>query len=57
MNEELLEEIRFATNIKPGKAFFSKRDEAERLGTVTAWFKVEAIKRLPRCLRLIGAVV
>ena len=56
-NEELLEEIQYATKLTPEKAFFSRKDEVERLATVTAWFKADAVKRLPRRLRLIGADV
>ncbi|GKT61205.1 putative reverse transcriptase [Colletotrichum tofieldiae] len=55
--EELLEEIQATTKLKPEKAYFSRKDEAERLGTVTAWFKAEAVRQLPRRLRLMGASV
>lgn len=55
--EELLKKIQHATKLKPEKAFFSKKDEMEKLGTISAWFKVEAVRHLPRHLRLMGADV
>ncbi|KZL82368.1 endonuclease reverse, partial [Colletotrichum incanum] len=55
--EELLEEIQIATKLKPEKAYFSRKDEVEKLGTVTAWYRAEAVRQLPRRLRLMGASV
>ncbi|KAK1837502.1 endonuclease reverse, partial [Colletotrichum chrysophilum] len=55
--EELLEEIQTMSKLKSEKAYFSKKDEIERLGTVTAWFKPEAARQLPRRLRLMGASI
>lgn len=52
-----LEEIRLATRVRPEKVYFSKKDEIERSGTVTAWFKVEAAKQIPLRARLLGANV
>ncbi|OHW97570.1 endonuclease reverse transcriptase [Colletotrichum incanum] len=53
----LLQAQAATTKLKPEKAYFSRKDEAERLGTVTAWFKAEAVRQLPRRLRLMGASV